>query len=288
MTSKILYPFLFKGYLLFVSFSLVFLIKELLPPTFMQLQFSSDSRPLVPVKIKGKQYLLELNFGSKADMQLCKSTLDLLEAPKIDNFSLHTLKGIFMVVPSYVVNNIELSGKSPFTARALMDVHTKPKTKSFLKIAGCLGRGILEKDTLFLDLQRKRFALGLNLSQLVKAGYKIEKMERYPFFMSKLGLVLPCTVEGHPVRLGIGAYSPCSFLFLHAHPSPLAHIASTSATSCSLPHLMLGKQDLGVKKFFFLQVSDLLEDIDGELGLDFLKTHTLYIDYREKIVYVGF
>lgn len=42
----------------------------------------------------------------------------------------------------------------------------------------------------------------------------------------------------------------------------------------------------GEQTFYFMPMGEELKDIDGFLGMDFIKKHVMYIDFDRKVLYI--
>ena len=49
---------------------------------------------------------------------------------------------------------------------------------------------------------------------------------------------------------------------------------------------IIGNKDFGRKNLYFLKMQDRLYDIDGFLGMDFIKDHVIYIDFSKSEIYI--
>jgi hypothetical protein len=56
---------------------------------------------------------------------------------------------------------------------------------------------------------------------------------------------------------------------------------------CTISHFAIGGRNFGKLDLYPFDVVPQFQKMDGILGVDFLKNHVIYIDYKDKIIYIG-
>ena len=49
----------------------------------------------------------------------------------------------------------------------------------------------------------------------------------------------------------------------------------------------IGSKNFGSMNLYLFDITPELHEIDGVLGMDFVKNHVIYIDYKDKVLYIG-
>ena len=81
------------------------------------------------------------------------------------------------------------------------------------------------------------------------------------------------------VKLGISPINARSIMRETICPS-----AGEVVTTASF---VIGKRDFGAKDFHLYDLSPISYGADGCIGMDFLKNHPVYFNFKEKAVYIG-
>lgn len=56
--------------------------------------------------------------------------------------------------------------------------------------------------------------------------------------------------------------------------------------SLSSDTFSIGGTNFGSKPLYFIDITEELDEIDGFLGMDFIKDHVIYIDFDHHILYI--
>ena len=152
---------------------------------------------------------------------------------------------------------------------------------------GYLGRGLLKKVNLLMDMECSKVILTNSFKKLKKSGYDLTNFEKIPFELIPKGILM--LVDTDLGRMKLVLDTGCTFSMLHGFLSP--QNIEEDAYSYGFPtfkstHFTMNGIDFGSQTFYFIDMTEALNDIDGFLGMDFIKKHVMYIDFLRKILYI--
>lgn len=266
-------------------------------PSFISMSMNLSGIPYVNVEIQGKSFPLEIDFGSKFDLSLPKQVLTQLDVKSAGLLTSRDVKGNTYESKSYIIPELKIGTKSilNLVAKEMNDeyiknttVHTQRSLTEVIKDAsGCIGRGAFEKERLLLDFQKGSFLVGANLNELVDKGYFAEDLIAIPVTIGKKGIILTAKTDVGTLRLALDTGATVSLI-----KATYGHKSQKCESECGLLRitsntLVLGEKGFGNSAFYLYEMSNELIEIDGILGMDFLKNHVIYIDCPKKILYIS-
>ncbi len=257
----------------------------------------SADTPLTKVEIQGREFLLEIDSGSKFQLTLDKNMLDTLEKIPCGVLQGRDAKGNVYNSPAYLIKKIKI-GDHVFNHVIVEEVNdnyvantTLFKKDNVKKVAnkkvGTIGRALLEKMNLFFDFQNFVILECSDVMDLKRAGYELENLVAVPFEVGRTGAILTVDTDFGKMRLSIDTGSTISLI-----RSSLLESKKPKHQEYGLPYLntskfKIGSKDFGNMNLYIYDITTELHEIDGLLGMDFLTTHVFYINHQDKIVYIG-
>ena len=262
------------------------------------ISFTPAGIPLVSVKIEGSTHFLELDIGSKCELSLDQNVLDHIQNKKPSG-TIHwrDIKGNFYESPSYLIPRLEIEGlvlKDVVASQENMDFRRdttlwndkKNEQAPKKQFVGNLGRLLLEKTNLLIDFKNLSMFACNNKRELNKAGFFLDHMTQIPFEGGMKGIIMKVDTEAGVLRLGLDTGSTVTLIRasrLQDQKSTKDNRGFSVYTSRSF---VIGNKDFGPKNLLLYEITPELNEIDGILGMDFLKNHILYIDYKDKVIYI--
>lgn len=256
--------------------------------------FSRSDTPVVTVEIEGKLYSLEVDLGSKFQISLNKTVLESIIDKKVNGVAKwRDTKGRFFESPSFLISHMSMGDL------ALKDLVVKQEDDVYIangalwseletpyQKSGAIGRPLLEKTNLLLDFPGCKIFPCNNGKQVETAGFFLNQMVQVPFESGPKGIILQIESDVGLLRLALDTGTTINIVRAsrledreckkNAHGFPVFTSSKFS----------MGGNDFGTTSLILYDLSPELKEIDGLLGMSFLKNHTLYIDYQKKILYI--
>src|SRR3989338_1822103 len=211
------------------------------------LYFPLFYKPCVATHIQGKIYYLKLSLDTKLPLTLKKEVLEILD--KTPHGKTHWIneKGGSFDEETYLISSIKIGN------RLLKEVEVCEEQESRLiqKAFGIIGRPLLEQQNLFFDFPHGALFIEESLRFLQKRGFCPKKLVKIPFTKN-----FTCEVE------------------------------SENLTFLPSSRLVLGGEDFGKKSLYLVDFTEKITEIDGCIGMDFLKQHVLYLDFKNNLAYI--
>jgi hypothetical protein len=261
--------------------------------------FTHAETPAVTANIEGKSYAVELDLGSKFQLALDQSVLDsILEKRSSGKANWRDLHGNFYECASYilprvsianlVLKNITANQESNDFKKNVTLWRDKEKNVTAVRCSGSLGRPLLEKTNLLLDLQNSEMIACKSSDQLKKAGFLLNRMVQVPFEENGTkGIIIKVDTDLGALKLAIDTGATSTLV-----RTPNFQVQNKATDERGFQFVdskmfVIGNRDFGAKKLILYKITPELTFVDGLLGMDFLKKHVVYIDYKNKVVYIG-
>ncbi len=256
----------------------------------------SSDIPITKVEIQGKEYLLEIDLGSKFQISLNKDILENLKKHSCGSLKSRDVKGNAYEVAAYRLERIKI-GDLTFKNVIATEVNenfvknttlwidsenTQPRAK---RTVGKIGRALLENLNILIDIQQhSMLILGKDVTS---TAHKFDKLNKVPFEIGRTGVILKTNTDFGEKKMSLDTGSTISFI--RACPSEQDWAQNYQY---GLPYLRtlkfeIGNTDFGGMDLYLLDITSELNEIDGILGMDFLKNHVIYLDFHKKLAYVA-
>lgn len=254
--------------------------------------------PQVKVEIQGEEFLLDVDSGSKFQLTLNKGVLTQLKKTPCGTLQGKDAMGNSYESPAYSIRRINI-GRHVFENVVVKEVnddyvaHTTFHTgeeqigENLKRGSGTVGRDLLEKMNLLFDFQNGIILECNDIKHLKKAAYSLDDLVPIPLERGRTGVILNVDTDWGILRLSLDTGSTLT-LIKHS----LLKNSDLKQQECELPHLStskfkIGNKDFGNLKMYLFDITSELHEIDGVLGMDFLKNHVVYINHQDHVIYVG-
>lgn len=259
--------------------------------TCINVNFASTNVPMTNVEIEGVKYCLEIDIGSKYPLTLHDVSLaKIKEKKKLNDSNWKDFKGNSYSTCSYklsqvvlkdiIVKNVIVSTSSRNYENNSM-IYGDPETD--IDFSQSIGRSFLDKFKLLLDFKNSRIFVSNDIKRLKTLGFDIANFKKIPMENGR-GVVLQIETDFGIKKFFIDTGSTVTSLrktdLLNQNKSK--HNVPISTTK----KFIIGGEDFGNQDFYLLEITPELNEIDGILGMDFLKKHVVYIDFPGKVVYI--
>lgn len=250
--------------------------------TVIPLTFPDTFTPCVATHIQGGIYYLKINFDSKLPLTLNKDILEKIEKSPHGTLEWTTEKGEKFSAPSYLVPSIKV-GETVFKDVIICATREEEPEGGAV---GEIGRPLLIQHSLFLDFPHSMMIVGENLSSLQKAGLYVGKTVKIPFKLNRGGIVVKVSTD-----LGLYKFSlstSASHIIIRANQVKNLLQKQVLDTSPEIESIRFGLagEEFGYQKLYPYDLTDILHEIDGSIGMDFLKHHSLYYDFKNLNAYI--
>jgi hypothetical protein len=292
--SKLIASFLF----LFLSLISTYIYLNNLKTSFLRVPVTFDraAMPVLEIKIEETIFSVKLDLGSKFQMTLSEPILDSLDKTSYETAYWRDVRGNFYEAPSFSIPKITIGNRfalENFIAVQKDVGHQKNttiwddgKNISDPVLFGSLGRPLLEKTNLLLDFPHSAIFFCNDRKDLKKAGFSLENMIQVPLEITPKGMIIKTETDQGVLNLLIDTCASISFVrssHLQSQEYPKEKHGFEVFTSSQF--IIEGK-DFGEQQFFLYDITPELHELDGALGMDFLKKHVVYIDYSNKVVFI--
>ncbi len=261
------------------------------------IKFTSADLPCMEVTIENEGYPFVVDLGSKFHTELDKVTLDRLQKKPNGMASWVNIKSIKYTLPQFILPQISLKSIVIHDVKVVETSHIQDNTlwsppdneklMGRVEPVGFLGKPLFEKLNLLLDLHHSIIVISNQKDQLEKEGYHIHSYIKVPIELTKKHVIVNAETELGPVRLVLDSGATWTII-----KNSTLKEKSYSGTEHGLPIFIssffkMGGCDFGKKKIHFYSFPKEAGSIDGVLGVDFLKEHIVYIDFKHKTAYIS-
>lgn len=254
--------------------------------------------PETLVEIQGKKYSLAIDLGDKFALSLNKHALKKLQKKPHDSLQNRDAIGKSYETSAYVLSKIKLGDlifddvvvaevNEEFVKNTILWADTDNLEELLNDRFGTIGRALLEKLNLLLDVQNSSFFASNDIKKLKENGYDLNQLVQISFEIGRTGVILPVKTEMGLIRLSIDTGSTVSLvrssIFQGIGIKNEKHGFPIYTTSM----FEIGSKNFGSMNLYLFDITPELHEIDGVLGMDFVKNHVIYIDYKDKVLYIG-
>ncbi len=227
--------------------------------------------PIIDVELQGKNYSLVFDLGFRFPLFLYKETLDGIDKQPRGIGQWNTFAGQTCEAPSYLIPKMRIGNLT------LKNVIANQMTED--ESCGHLGRFLGEEFNLFLDFPHDRIIACDTFPKLQEKKLVNNDWVSVPFELHRVGIVFSVDTDLGPLKLALKTSCTCNHLRSSFFPPDARFFFTSSPFSIKGVHF-------GHVTFHPIDLPELLNGIDGFIGMDFLKDHSLYLDYTHKIAYL--
>ncbi len=258
--------------------------------------YDSFRIPTIEVSFDGKTYPIGIDLGSVFQMTLQSSVLSEIGKIPWGERSWIDVLGNEYTSPCYLIPEMQIGDL------VLPSVFAKTESDEFtlnttlwegrsnlpFKRSGSIGRALFRRKNLFLDFPHSQLVLCSTLDDLKKRGHPVDRLTRVPFTTTSLGVTLHISTDLGIKKFVIDTGATVNIIRSSLIPDSAACLKNEHG----LPYyvssqLIIGGKEFGPINLYLIEISDELDDIDGILGIDFLEKQMLFLDFSNKVVYIG-
>jgi len=238
--------------------------------------------PFMELEIQGRVYPFKINLDwTRSPLYLSKDLLS-----RIDKKANGTVKMNFdgeeVEYPTYLLSKVKIGDLILNDIEVMEIPHYDESFGEESKLAH-VGLKFFEKNNLLLDFWNSTMILCDDPNKLEQVGYSVQDMIKTPCEVGSKGLVLTVATDLGLVRLGI---SPANTFSLISSSLVKENSTRDSLQALTTSIFAIGEKNFGNKDLYLYNFSSDY-GTDGCIGMDFLKYHVLYLDFKNKIAYIG-
>ncbi len=243
------------------------------------------------IEIEDKTYQLDLDLGTETS-SLDREELDKIDKELYGTYSMYDVHGRMYEAPIYEVPKVKIHDLS------LSMMLIREESPEFLRnnvltgsvdniiSSGRAGRDIFGNKNFLLDFARSKMILCKRFTSLSRNGYHLKDFVKVPLHVNKIGFCLQAdTDEGMKMLL---LDTGCTFSLLRETrlEKQLETKPFGEEPAWHTNKFKIGCKDFGPYSFDFLHMSEVLSEIDGILGMDFLRKHAVFFDQDHLALYI--
>lgn len=286
--------FLFLAALLTVSGVSYWLF--FIPSDYCVIPVEIDTRwnlPLVQMEIANKKYKVELALGISYSSLFSKE-LNEIDKKSFETFSHFDVRGNSYESTLYEVSDVKIHDF--FLSKMKVEEESPESVTSCvldgdidgLPYTGRLGRDAFEGKNILLDFPQSKIILCKNFKDLAWSHYNLKDFIKTSFFFDRrVGICFQVETDSGVKNLLLSTGASINLLSPPSEEAMLSEEISRGFPIWRSKKLVLGDHDFGEAKFYLLQLPPCWDKIDGMLGMDFLKKHTIYLDIDQSIAYIA-
>jgi hypothetical protein len=231
--------------------------------------FGEYDYPFITTELQNQSSALAVDVGSRFPLALRRETLDgILDKQLHGTITVHNIEGLKHEAPSYLIPKLKVGDLMLKNVIAHESQEEDYDT---------LGQFLGGEFNLLVDFPHSRIIACDTFSKLQEKKLAGKHWVRVPFEMHSSGIVLNVDTDSGTRRLAIN--TTCTFTHLRSS------LISSRQSSVSSSFCLGGKQ-FGQVVFRSIDLPEGLSEIDGFIGVDFLRTNAIYIDYKNKTAYI--
>lgn len=262
---------------------------------FISVTFDSFRLPVIEMEIEGKPYPLVIDLGSSAQLSLDTEVLEKINKKKWCESYFLDYKGIHYKTPNYLLPSVKLGEtllyevmseerNENFFNNTIIISSTEKSDNTPTEEKGTIGWPLLKRKNLLLDFPRSRIAIVDSAKQI---DHLLKDMLKVPFKITKSGVTITVETDIGEMRLVLD--TGASFICIRSsqYDGDNRKKDSRGREYFSTSQFEIEGKNFGRESLYLLDITPKMKELDGCLGMDFLKYHTVYIDFRKNLLYIS-
>lgn len=242
--------------------------------------FEKYDFPSIKVSIGNQTFPLELDIGSRFPMFLNKEILDKIDKKQFGVGQWREVDGNWHESPKYLVPEININSLS------VKDITINEIKEDQFSRTGKLGKFLGGDFNLLLDFQHSRIIACDSISKLKRKGLLKDDWIKIPLEVGRAGIILKVKTDIGLLRLAINTAATKTGVrsSIVQNRDLMESDSKWQIYNSSL--FQIGKIEFNNTDLYVYDIATELNEIDGFIGMDFLKSHSMYIDYINQFIYL--
>jgi hypothetical protein len=257
-------------------------------------KLSATDSPCIQVQIEDKVCFFDIDLGFQGDLSISSSLIDQIsEKSFAGTRSTFSFTGEECTNKLYFFPEIKIGSLTVFKPRVheandefyYKAVIVKDGGQPSPKEAGTLGWELFYNFNLLLDCKNSKIACCDSIETLKQQGFLIETYAKIPFSLERGVIEFSAKTENGPLRCILD--TGCTFNILNRQiEGDVTEILFNDKHQISCPSLKVDELDFGPLVFRPLSIKSPAQ-IEALLGMEFIKQHTIFIDFKHKTIYIS-
>ena len=262
---------------------------------FIPVRFDDCGIPLIDAEIEGNACSLMLDLGSYAQISLNKAILNKVHKKSYGVAKFTDVRGEYYESQRYLVSAVKVKD------HVFSEVIVSEENNDFVKNTeiwtpsegppskngGTIGRALLKRKNVFLDFPRSRIALTESTNSPKDFGFSIENMIKVPFEITSLGIILSVQTDLGEKRFLLDSGFTRSVIKASQYEDRVCQEDDNGYKYFMTKRFTIANKDFGDFQLHLLDMGPEVNKLDGVLGMSFLRHHSIYIDFRKKVLFIG-
>lgn len=254
------------------------------------------NNPCIELEVEGAVYLVLIDSAASSEFTLNKESLakmsnkQFIGTQKWIDFRGNQYESARYLVPEMKIkkmkiNNAVVKEESVgfLTAGAIVQAQ-RTKDEVLREFDGRMGLGMLEKLNWLFDFSNNVMIASSKISNLTRKGYFIDRFLKIPMKINNYGMTLCVDTDAGQLTLLLDTGSGKNLI----KPSLIKDkISENTSKIFKTSNFFIGGRNYGEQNFYPFEFSDFWDGIDGVIGMDFLKAHIFYLDFKNQLIYIG-
>ncbi len=262
----------------------------------VSVKLSDCNTPIFDAIIEDKICPLLLDLGSKFSLTLDSEFLGKINKQEMDLVKWRDWKGNPNEAKSYLIPKVEIcgllwsdvivKGQNQEHKAAGVIWHSDPQKHKNDRI-GAIGCPLLKKTNLCLDLYHRTIYFCNSLKMLQKMVVCPKDMIKVPFRYENNHVIVQVESDIGKLNLVLDTGATISFVKSPLNQKIPLEKDKRGFASYFTSHLAFEGKDFGELKIHVPDACWSPPEIDGILGMNFLENQIVYIDYLNRVLYIG-
>lgn len=272
-------------------------LKETYGPYFFSvpiLKFSLAQIPSLMVQVEGRDIMVELDLGLRGEASFSQEVIkNIREKTLVGERTMYGARGKSYrtsryKAPQIHIVNLDIRGciMEEESEEFLLDsVFLTSADTHRRKHSGRIGWELFATCNLFLDLANSRIAFCDSAETLENQGYPMQEFAKTPLHTER-GFIEMLVEGSEGIQMwALDTGTTWNIVNAHDNTKTVEEMALDPSNHIELP-LKIGNADFGLLSFCRIPIP-LPIHVDAMLGMEFFKTHQVFIDFYEQQIYVS-
>ncbi len=258
-------------------------------------KYSDSHIPCICLKIEDKIFSVSIDLGFRGYLCLFKNAIDQIsEKILVGTDEKYGFRGNKHSHPVYLIPQIEI-GNATFSKIPILEETEEIRKEAviteneeqilFFEEQGKLGWEIFTLFNLLLDYKNATIAFCNSDEMLKKQGYPISEWAKAPLFLEDGFVEFTAETENGPLRCILDSGCTVNILNMQVEGKE-CDLLLDPKYQIQRQSLKVGDSEFGPVIFRPMPVN-LPVHVEAFLGMEFIKEHTIFIDFQNKMVYIS-
>lgn len=234
----------------------------------LPITYDHCNHPRIEIKVGNSSTSAEIRVGSRFPLFLDKELLSNIDKQLLGTEEWHDLQGNHHKDHSYLIPTIQIGNLSIKNITAI-ETHSEENV--------AIGMGLGKEYNLFLDFPHSKVIACDSFAQIKKKGLADNNWIQIPFDLNRAGAVFLFETDLGSKKLALATT---------IHQNILRPSLTERKSSYCFSTFSIKEVNFGTATFQAFDLPDQLCEIDGFIGMDFLREHAIYLDFANKQAYI--